>query len=269
VSRRAVGLLLLLAVADLAPRLARATDKECLDAHVDAQQLRGAGKLRAAKEKLLACSAKACHSLVRVDCTRWLSEVSASLPTVIVAAKDSAGNDLSEVKVSVDGETLLARLDGKAIEIDPGRHKLRYEHEGSAPVETEVLVNETEKDRALSVTFASPEQKPARAQRVLPWALVGLSVVAVGSFAYFGWTGNKRLDDMTGQGGCAPRCNPDDRDAVKRRFLVADVSLGIGVLSLGAAAVLFFAIPTSESSSSLVGVRPIAGGAITEWRTRF
>jgi len=261
-------MLLSLAIA-MAPSGSFAADKPCLEAHVDAQQLRGAGKLRAAKEKLLACSAKECHSLVKVDCTRWLGEVETAMPTVILAAKDGDGKDVVDVKVTVDGEAFVEKLDGKALELDPGTHKIRYEREGSAPIETEVMIKATEKDRLLSVTFASaPKAIKTERSLLLPLAFVGLGTIALGSFAYFGLTANHELDQMRAEGGCSPRCDPEERDAVKRKYLYGDISLGIAALSFGTAAILYFTTGPSESASG-IAVRPVAGGAITTWSAKF
>ena len=144
-----------LAVAALAaPLRARATDVQaCLSASEKGQRARSAGKLREAREAFLACGADGCPALVRKDCITWQGEIVAALPTVVFGAKDRAGRDLFDVTVSVDGEVILQKLDGKAVPVDPGPHTFKLETKGSAPVLERALVKEGERARAINVTF--------------------------------------------------------------------------------------------------------------------
>jgi hypothetical protein len=93
--------------------------------------------------------------LVRRDCTRWNSELATTLPTVVFGAKDTQGRDLFNVTVSMDGEVLLKRLDGKSVTVDPGKHSFRFEAAGLPPVSEVALIKEGERARAIDVTFES------------------------------------------------------------------------------------------------------------------
>src|SRR4051812_24891653 len=75
----------------------------CVAASERAQELRNAGKLSAAREALVTCSEADCPKIVQTDCTRWMGEILAALPSVVPAAKDSAGRDLVEARFSIDG----------------------------------------------------------------------------------------------------------------------------------------------------------------------
>jgi len=123
------------------------TKLECNDAHTQAQPLRRAGQLRAARRELRTCAAPACPAIVRDECAQWLDEVSRAIPTLVLEAKDQDGNDRSDVRVTLDGQPLLERLDGNAIEIDPGEHDLVFEADGVAPVARHVIIAAGEKDR--------------------------------------------------------------------------------------------------------------------------
>src|ERR1700733_3505540 len=72
----------------------------CVQASDKAQQLRVAGKLVAARSALTQCVADACPNVVREACSQWLGEVNASLPSIVIGAKDSEGKDLLDLKVS-------------------------------------------------------------------------------------------------------------------------------------------------------------------------
>jgi hypothetical protein len=66
----------------------------------------------------------------------------------------------------------------------------------------------------------------------------GLAGLAVGSIVAA--TGFSKKSDLD---GCKPGCNPDDVAAMRRTFVVSDVLIGLSVISLGAAAYLYFTRP--------------------------
>lgn len=134
---------------------AGATDVQaCLASSEKGQRARANGKLREARESFLVCGNETCPAIVRRDCAQWTSELTTALPTVVFGAKDKAGRDLFDVNVSVDGETIATKLDGKAVYVDPGRHTFKLETAGAPPVSETVLVKEGEKSRVVNVTFA-------------------------------------------------------------------------------------------------------------------
>jgi hypothetical protein len=96
------------------PAWAEGSKKECLDAHVKGQDLRRDGHLSAAREALRACAASTCPAIVRDDCTKRLDEAERAQPTVIFEARDGAGNDLADVKVTM---------------VLHGVHRIRQEHD--------------------------------------------------------------------------------------------------------------------------------------------
>lgn len=51
-------------------------------------------KLLEAQTQLVACASVDCPKFVRADCLRWLDEVQATLPTIVVRANDPSGNDV-------------------------------------------------------------------------------------------------------------------------------------------------------------------------------
>src|SRR5579872_4668504 len=103
----------------VAPAVARADDTACIAASEQELTLRQQGKLHDALKQLAACADASCPDEVKAECTRRVAEVDAAMPTLVVVAQDGAGNDLSDVRVSVDGAPLLASLDGRPVSLDP------------------------------------------------------------------------------------------------------------------------------------------------------
>lgn len=137
--------------------------------------------------------------MVRRDCAQWQSEVIAMLPSVVFGAKDKQGRDLFDVTVSMDGEILVRKLDGKSVNVDPGPHTFKFEVAGAPPVVERALVKEGEKTRVITVSFESggtaastegggtaPEQdhgvrpSPSRGgHTVFPWLVVGVGAATM------------------------------------------------------------------------------------------
>jgi len=248
---------------------ASAQDKQaCVNASEHAQHLRTDGKLGEARDELIVCAREVCPIPVRKDCAQWLSEVETARPSVVVSARDTTGRDVSEVRVIVDGKVLAQHLDGKAIFVDPGHRAFRYETKGAPTVEDDVLVREGEKSRVLRVTFptgghpadgahatATPETAgPDAAARsggvpTASWVLGALGVAATGSFLYFGVKGRGEFSDL--RSSCAPDCNPTDVDPIRTKLIIADISLGVAVVSFGIAVVLALTHPGSPPTSTV------------------
>jgi hypothetical protein len=298
--RRAPPLLAVLAAALLAPAAARADDKaQCLTASDDGQSQRDDGKYRRARESFATCSRDVCPALVRRDCTKWLAELSQSWPSVVVSAKDDKGGDLVGVSVRVDGDVLVSKLDGKPMAVDPGSHTFRFEAAGFPAVEQQVVVHAGEKSRLLAVQFgaapsATPDAKAAPAgdgsaqepsgdapadstrtpqgTRISAWVFAGLSVAAFGTGAYFGLSGLGDRSNLQSQ-PCAKTssCPQSSVDSIKTKYTVADIALGVGVVSAGLSVYLFLAAPSSDApaKSSAVDVTALPGGAQLTYGGRF
>lgn len=213
--------------------------KVCISAHADGQVLRTQKQLVVARERFLACSARQCPELVRQDCTQFLAEVTASTPTLVLAAIENGERDLAQVSVDLDGKPLASGLDGSAIPVDPGEHQLTFRAADGRVRQYRIVARENEKGRRVVAEFApkgadAPGDAPPGA-RVPPLAYVlgGVGVAALGSFAYFGLRGRSTED-------CAPECSRSEVDSMRSQYLAADISLGVAVASLGAATYVFF-----------------------------
>jgi len=139
------------------------TKQECVAANESAQDNERARKLLAARASLAVCTATSCPSAVREDCGQRLREVDRALPTVVFAAKDTVGHDLTDVRVTMDGAPLLQKLDGSAIPVDPGVHRFVFEASGFRVSSTKVtaVIREGVKERPVQTVFELPEQPAA------------------------------------------------------------------------------------------------------------
>jgi hypothetical protein len=273
------------AVATLAPA-ARADEKsDCVTSFEAAQTLRKESKLIASREQLLRCVQQTCPSVVRDYCRSWLEEVDRALPTIVIVARDGEGRDVSHVRMTLDGRPLAQTAMGAAVPIDPGEHALRFEHDASPPVEQKLVAREGEKRREVTVTFqTTPRAGPsgsgeALRDRVMPTApsrggpptlafvMVGVGVVALGGFAYFGLQALSDAHRL--RQTCAPYCEQADIDAVKTKNLLSGVSLGVGIVTVGIGTWLFLKPRGGGGPAAGAMAGPLPGGGWASYNARF
>jgi hypothetical protein len=251
----------------------------CLAAYEKSQQLKQDGKLAASREQLVQCVQPTCPSLVKKDCSQWLAELDASTPTVIVNARDAQGKDVAKVRVLVDGVVLMDPIDGKPHPIDPGVHVFRYEREGAEGIEESIVIQEREKNRVINAKLAPPASQAGSASvqkvevsprsPVLGFALLGVGVAGAAAFGVFAAMGQHDVDQMRdGSDRCAPDCPTSRVDSAKTKIIVANVSLGVGLVAAGVGTFLLLQPPKGGTGLQL-GVRPVAGGGMSNVAYRF
>lgn len=227
---------------------ARADDAvlECVRAAEDAQSQRSNHQLRAARLKFLLCAQETCPAVVRNDCAGWLADVDKIMPSIVVQARDTRGVELTDVRVSVDGEVLAERLDGLAIPVDPGMHLFQFERPGVPPLQQQILIREGEKGRAMPITLSAPPPPDVPVQQShrtppLTYVFGGLAVGGLAGWAYFGIKGITDANEIASLPCAATKTCDEGRVAAARRELIAaDVSLAVAILSGGAAAYIYF-----------------------------
>jgi hypothetical protein len=257
--------------------------RECVAASESAQDLRIGGRLRDAREKFGLCVSASCPRPVREDCAQRLAEIDQSMPTVVFAAKDAAGEDLFAVSVRMDDQRVIERLDGTAVDIDPGEHKFTFETEGQPPVEKTVVVREGEKNRLVQVVLGSPPPPPPAAKRRLPPAppassngstqraiglgLGGGGVVAAAVGAVLAFTSKALYDHAVGTecghrtDACTSQGIQDGHDAKLQAMAATASFVGAGVL-LAAGATTYVTAPRGARIVPTVGVR--GGGVVLQ-----
>jgi hypothetical protein len=237
------------------------TKDQCADSYEAAQRLRKAYKLRAAHEQLVVCAAASCPAFMTQDCAKWLGEVEANTPTVVLLAHGADGSALVDVHVTMDGEPLTDRLDGRAIAVDPGAHQMHYETAGRT-LDERIVVAEGARNQQvvadlgrltgrLAPRSEPPSGVPAGPPRPIPtatWVLGGAAAIAAVSFAAFAIAGRSVQS-------CAPECTRPQVDDLRRDYLVADVSWIAALVAAGAALVVYLAAPSAPPAPAAAALR--------------
>lgn len=294
---RASVLPIALVLAMIAPTAAFASDKEdCATAAEQAQRLRAEKKLRAARQQVIQCARDVCPAVIRNDCIKWLRDVDAALPTVIIRVRDERDKDLLAVRVTVDGQPFAGQLDGTAQPVDTGPHTFRYESEGMEPYEEQVLISQGEKDRVLKVQLKPkggaapphgpdgklPDQPPpphgpdtpSSGPGIAPWIIGGVGVAGLLAFGILETTGQLGYSSLrTGCGATPQKCTEDDVAPVRLQLQLAVVGLAIGVVGVGVA-VTWLIVGSSSSkpaaaAASHFDFTPLPGGGYGGFRTTF
>lgn len=249
---------------------------KCANAYEQAQRTRNEGLFRAAREHTLVCADEVCPSVLRTECVKWLGEIDAAMPTVLVVARDGSGNEVSDVNVVVDGTKVLERLDGKALPVDPGIHTFRFTRAGSATVEQKILIREAEKRRPVLVTFGGgatlEPSKPAASDTpssvpVATWILGGVGLVALGLSLPIYLNASKRKSELDDDPcAFAQTCAPSRVEGVRRQYIYGDVALGVGIVALAGATIVWLATPKRTVTAA---VAPLPGGVAAGLRFTF
>lgn len=267
----------------------------CMTAAEQAQSLRDSGKYGDARKQLLVCVRDVCPAFVKKDCTEWLSQLESVAPSVVFGAKVGS-RDLVDVRVLVDGKLALEKLEGTPVTIDPGPHTFKFEWANQTR-EEQVVVSAGQKGRNIVATFGSTEasaasttpaapaagspvaaspaaEKPGRGSLVPALVVGGVGVIALGSFAIFAISGKSEKSDL--EASCKPRCASDDVDGTRTKFIVADVSLGVGLVALGVSTYMILKRSKADGAPVKTGLRsieldlgPTRGGAAGSLGARF
>jgi len=255
------------------------TGSACAHAYEQAQELRQSGKLQAARVQLESCAQDVCPEFIRTDCLNWDGEVRAEIPTVVFAARSAEG-DLSDVQVSVGPRVLTTHIDGEAVELDPGEYDITFTATGLKPLTQHVLLARGERNRLLRAELrppaanTGPSEGPislAGASRswALPAVFGGLGAIGLAGFGVFGVWGHGAESNL--KDTCSPRCSHAQISSVRTKYMVADISLAVGIASLGLAT--YFAVrggPEQRAQlSSPVDVQANAHGLCASYQGAF
>jgi hypothetical protein len=281
------------------------TTRMCLNAHESAQELEKKDDLLAAREALQVCAAAACPSMIQTDCTTWLAQNVEATPSVLLGATVD-GEYVFDVTVTIDGNPLVRRLDGRSVEVNPGLHAFVFERSGSPPIRRMQIIAEHDHGQMVAVEWNTapaaggrsgggegaarateppapsgggvpPRDRgvgaPPGAERPVPaltFVLGGVTVAGLATFAILGLTGSAKQHDLDTT--CSPRCPAGDVTSLQNRFIAADIALGVGALSAVGAVVVFLTRPeraASQPRAAEIRVRPLVGGGGIDWSQSF
>ena len=264
------------------PAAPSAMDKKaCLAVNDKGQDLRAAGKLLAAREQFLSCARDPCPGVVKSDCAKWVGELDADIPTIVVRVT-RGGSDVADSRVLVDGEP--REFVGKAVALDPGQHTIAVTAEGSKAVEQKVVLATGERNRIVTIDLAlatttttstattagTSTNDRSRSTPTWAWLAGGVGVLSLGGFTYFAVTGVREVARLDRE--CAPFCRDADVDSARHRLLYADISLGVSIVALGIAAYGIFSASrttTTETKTMHANIALLPGGGFAGLRGSF
>ena len=199
----------------------------CIAAHEAAMALRGANKLRAARDEAATCTNSACPQIIRSSCAELGETLVDSQPSIVVRITDGAGNDIEGVHLTIDSAP-MERLEGKPVDVDPGSHRARFERQGYLTQEMVFVIQEGEKRRSVNVTL----------QPAPPIAPPPISPNPPG------------VDAPASQASAAPTVEGSEFGFWRT---VGVASAGAGALGMGAGAVLFVLAKSDRDESLRLG----------------
>ena len=238
------------------------TLSQCVETHEQAGMLRLEERWEDARVAMRACASERCPLAIRTDCARWLEQLTALLPTlIIVIERDDDG--AHPVRLSLDGRELELTEPLRPIEVVPGTHQLEFTLPSYTPLEQEVTVRAGEKNKVVRVRFEReskraaprsapvppPAPVPANTTRSRPvptvtYLLAGGAVLAAGTSGSLLAAALSRRS--TARERCAPGCYDGQREEVDRLLLGADIAAAAGLAFAGFAVYTFVARPTVE-----------------------
>ena len=250
------------------------TTADCLAASENSFTSRNEHRLRMERSQLLMCAAAGCPGDIRKECIRRVDEVNLAIPTIIFEAKDGAGNDLSAVKVTMDGEVLAEQLEGTALSVDPGQHRFVFETAGLLTLTKQFVISASQKDRLETITFDLPVSTSVGAvpsvavssglgtQKILAIVAEGIGVVGLGVGSAFGAAALSKRNDAanTCPNLCADESGVHKWSDAKSAGNVSTVAFLVGGLALAGGAVLWFTAggtaPSTGAPAAALGIGP-------------
>ena len=302
-----------------------AQTQSCSASYEAAKEKEDSGHLLEARGHYASCAKKVCGAFLLNECITRHARLDTDIPSVVPFATDSSGEARTDVRVTVDGDALVSRIDGRSVRVDPGMHEFVFHGADGVTVSEKVMVLQGDHNRRIGVSLAPP--KSAKAPVALPvavpvveppavapkdtaepgvgaeavptpkltqhreapaepvpaaparessskgipvasWVLGGVGVLGVGGFILLSANGRSDNNSLAQSCGATGSCQQSSVDHIKRNYVIADVSLGVGIAALGGA-VLAYALSgpsqkerPAEEQAYRVHVQPTHSGAV-------
>ncbi len=137
--------------------------RACEIAYKNALQLEQSAHLRQARDLLLSCAKSACGSSLRQRCTVRYAQLESDIPSVVPLVTTEAGEPRVDVPVTMDGEQLTPRLDGRALPVDPGLHEFSFTADGAVINTQKVMIVQGQRNRPIAVSMRPDKRGPRAA----------------------------------------------------------------------------------------------------------
>lgn len=275
---KALSVLGIVVIASAAPSMAHAQDAAaCKDGYDRSQVQRDGGKLLEARKLLQQCSSASCSAFIQKECVGWLADVEARLSSVVLSAKNGAGADLVDVAVSIDGKDGPSKLDGRALDIDPGEHTFVFQLADGKKAEQHVLVREREKGQSVAVIIGAPEVPPAKSAnsespasdggsplKVVGFIAAGVGIAGLGLGTIFGLKASSKLSAPQCDTS-AKVCDPGVLGEAKSAATISTIGFVAGGVLLAGGVTLVLLAPKgtaggmSETKTTRLSATPVIG----------
>jgi hypothetical protein len=181
--------------------------------------------------------------------------------TVSFAVRNENGEDLHHARVTMDGQLLSDALQGWAVNIPPGEHVFEFAAAGYVSQDHPVTIHAGMVAELVTVALRPVEladvtapvvmERPRYSDRVFtgdsssqtksdPWMVTyvagGTAILALGIGTALGVSAANRISSL--RATCAPNCSSDQVSSISSEMTVADISIGVGIVS-GAVAVVW------------------------------
>lgn len=252
----------------------------CSRSFEQSQRLRNGSQYIAASEEAAKCANPKCGEALVDECSKIYDQLQTATPSVVFAARDEAGAELTQVAVSIDGHPSRNTLDGTPVKVDPGNHQFAFASDGYQPAEQATLIRAGEQFRPISALLrriadkssAPPLAPPASDPQSSPgiptasYVLGAVSVVGLGTAIGFRVAGSNRFDALARE--CKPTCTPSAVDSARQKYTVSDVALGVAAAAAVAAITIYLVSPREHRPRAALQVSPSEhglGAGISAW----
>ncbi|MEO8903701.1 MAG: hypothetical protein ABI488_15530, partial [Polyangiaceae bacterium] len=235
------------------------------------QRLRNGSQYVAASDEAAKCANPKCGEALFDECTKIYDQLQDATPSVVFAARDDAGRELTSVAVTIDGRPTPDQLDGKPVRVDPGRHQFAFSSNGYQRAEQAVLIRAGEQFRPINAVLPRPRSVQAadeptstsalESPRRLPLAsyvLGAVSVVGIGAFVGFRVAGASRFDELART--CKPTCTSSEVDSARQKYILSNLALGVGAAAAVAAITVYLVSPLQHRPVAALQVSPLRQG---------
>jgi hypothetical protein len=130
----------------------------CLSAYKNALELEQSAHLRQARELLLVCARPSCGNFLQQECTAKYLHLDDDIPSVVLLATDDTGTPRVDIRVTMDGELLAAKLDGVSLPVDPGVHEFSFSSDGSVFATQRILAVQGQRNRPITVSLPTVDR---------------------------------------------------------------------------------------------------------------
>ncbi len=229
---------------------------QCVEAHTAVQELRRDGKLLEAREKVSACSTPECPGAIINDCVDFMSELDKTIPSMVFEVKLD-GQAADDAQVYVDDVVVHDLVSG--YQVNPGRYTIRVVLSPFEPMVRTVTLPAGQRMRLVSFEFQSapkasaptskapePLVEVSRPTPVVVYPLLGLGVAGLASFGVMSFLGKNEQDEL--ENTCSPNCTDDELSNMKTKYLIGDISVGVGAAALLTAGIVYLARPSTQET---------------------